>query len=501
MPLIPRWISYAGRRLVDLGPPRAGSNDAVRMADLEAAVAGVTLDSDVYAHFAQSLRTRLDPDSVTYANRVMASPPAVGALATSSAIAGGVLVAAGPILAVQNPAVDRQHFTWYAGDISQLGIVSPDYNYMKARYLTDPFTADGGPGAVEFMFDGTTVEILTKGLTNTLWVSVDGEYVAASAISVANTGAQYFLPITFATRQWRKIRVEFNGPTVFGGVQTAAGDTVAATQPSTPFVMVLGDSFSEGGGGGYSSRPWWRTFGNSLGWPNVWSAALGSTGWLAVGPGGRPKLRDRLATDVYPFSPDVLILAAGINDTAFTQQQIQDEVAATLAAIRTNLPNCLPVVVGPFGKVDVSSTDPYWPIRDGARAAAAAAGVMFLDLLEMPAYGAQVTTTLTVQANSGATTITTADAVPRAATIKIGPTQRRRVTTISGTGPYTVTVSPALGATVASGSTVAEVGASLWTTANLALMVGADTTHPTQAGSDAIGVALAQQFARKLTTL
>lgn len=36
MPTLPRWVSYAGRQLIDLGAPRPGTNDAVRMVDLEA---------------------------------------------------------------------------------------------------------------------------------------------------------------------------------------------------------------------------------------------------------------------------------------------------------------------------------------------------------------------------------------------------------------------------------------------------------------------------------
>lgn len=449
---------------------------------------------------AQAFRTRLDTDLIGRANRVMATPPTIGALATSSAISGGVRYAAGPVLAVANGAPSRAYFTWLCGAITQLGTAFPDYDYMRAGYVTDPLAGNGGPGAVEFLFDGTTLEIMTKGVTNTMWVSVDDEYVSASPTSIPNDGSTYYLPVTFSTRRWRKIRVELSVQTIFGGVQTGTNDTVVATQPATPRVIVHGDSFSEGGGGGYAPRPWWRTFGNAFGWHDIWSTSLGGTGWLATGPSGRPKLRNRLATDVYPYAPDILILPAGINDAGSTQQQIQDEVTATLAAIKTNLPNTLVVLSSPFWNSDPAGMANAWPIRDGIKAAALAApGTIWVDLLEQPLYGAGVSTTLTAQATSGATTVSLAAPVARTTVIKLG-NQRRCVTGISGSGPYTATLSAALDATVTSGSAVTEVGAPLWTGANLTNLVGADGTHPTQSGSDLIGVAFAQQLARVLAT-
>ncbi|MBK6874069.1 MAG: SGNH/GDSL hydrolase family protein [Kineosporiaceae bacterium] len=445
----------------------------------------------------QGLWLRTTTQSIARANRLMATLPTIGTLATSSAISGGVRFAAGAVLGVANAAPSRTYFTWLCGPVAQLGTAFPDYEYMRSTYVTDPYAGNAGSGAVEFLFDGTTLEVMTKGMTNTLWISVDDEYAHASPVSVPNDGNTYFLPVTFATRQWRKIRIEFPTQVIFGGVTVGTNDTVMATVKASPRVIVHGDSFSEGTGGGYSTRPWWRTLGNAVGWHDMWSTSLGGTGWLATGPSGRPKLRDRLASDVYPYTPDILILAGGFNDAASTQQQIQDEVTATLAAVKTNLPNTLIIVVAPFAATDVSDATAPWAIRDGVYAAASAAGVAYLDMLEPPLYGAGMSTTLAAQATSGASTVSLTAPVARTCVIKLG-SQRRRVTGISGSGPYTATIAGALTATVANGAPVTEVGASLWASSNLAALVGVDGTHPTQTGSDRIGIAAAQQVLRQL---
>lgn len=441
------------------------------------------------------MRTAME--SLTRANRIMSTPPTIGALATSSAISGGVQFAAGANLGVANSAPSRAYFTWLCGPVAQLGTAYPDYDYVRSTYVTDPYVGNAGSGAVEFMFDGTTLEVTTKGMTNSMWISVDDEYAHSSPIAIANNGNTYFLPVTFATRQWRKIRVEFPTQVIFGGVMVGANDTVMATQKTSPRVIVHGDSFSEGSGGGYSTRAWWRTMGNIVGWHDVWSTALGGTGWLATGPGGRPKFRDRLATDVYPYSPDILILAGGFNDAGSSQSLIQAEVATTLAEVKTNLPNTLVIVIGPFGNSDIADATTFWPVRDGIQAAAEAAGVIYLDMLEPPIYGTGVSTTLAAAASSGATTLSLTAPVARTSVIKAAG-QRRRVTGVTGSGPYTATISGALTAAIASGTAVTEIGASLWSAQNLAALVGVDGTHPTQAGSDRIGVTAAQQTLRAL---
>ncbi|RCL84560.1 MAG: SGNH/GDSL hydrolase family protein [Microbacterium sp.] len=437
--------------------------------------------------------------------RVMSTPPTVGALSATSAIGSGIGAAFnGRVEGVSSSALNRSRFNFYAGKITSLGTGFPDYQFAKARYLTDPSAGNGGPGAVEFLYDGASFEFVSKGAGQKVLIVVDGEYVSKTPTTFTIDGSTYYLPVTFATAKPRKIRIEFLDQVILGFVRFEATATLTAPRTSAPFMMIAGDSFSEGVGGGYSNVPWWRTFADALGIPNVWSASLGGTGWLKTGPSGRATIRGRMATDVYPYAPDILVLAAGINDASvpYSEAAIKTEVLATIADVRENLPNTLLVVVDTFASGGVEKNVSLIPIHKGIKAACTEASVPFLSVFELPMLGVPFSTTLAANANAGATSISLAAPVAQQTTLDLG-TERRVVTALSGSGPYTATVT-ALTYAHASGDPVSVVGGSLWTgtgrvgattgVGNSDRLVASDNTHPTQVASDLIGLHLADQF-------
>jgi hypothetical protein len=272
-------------------------------------------------------RRRLAPARLLRPRTVMASPPTVGALATVSAIASGI---AWPATSVNAPNPLGEHFTYHNGaDPVQYGAGFPDFAYVKVSNLTTTNIVSA-PFVVSFYFEGTTLELQFKGQLGDLLIKVDDQYVSLTPTSVTATGSQYFLPVTFATRDIRRIDVLMRG-LIWGGVQTGPNDTIRRAETRGPRCIVLGDSFTEGTGAtAGASSAWTRSFQESLGWDDCFASGDGSTGYLSPGVGGRVKFRDRVQHDVIGYSPGVVVVQGGINDYAtFTPAAVQAE-ATTL---------------------------------------------------------------------------------------------------------------------------------------------------------------------------
>jgi lysophospholipase L1-like esterase len=364
--------------------------------------------------------------------------------------------------------------------------------------------------------DGTYLEIRGKGAGGKARVRVDGQLISATPTTFTNDGSTYLLPLTFGARAVRRITVEADSSFAFGGVRTNATDTIVPAPVASPRCIVLGDSFTDGTGATAQPTNWVRRFAEAMGWPDTWASGLGGTGYLNPGSGGRVKFRDRVAADVIAYSPDVVIVAGGLNEVSgigaatYTASQLQAEAVALFAQIKAGLPNALLVVVSPFWRNGVETYNAagagaLLAARDAIKTAAVAAGAVFLDVLELP-LAASVSTTLAASASSSATTVSLTDPVPIRSTIGIGSGgtyERRVVTALSGTGPYSATVA-ALTSAHGSGEAVATVGASLWTgtgkagattgAGNSDLIVISDGTHPSQAGHELIGSTLARML-------
>jgi len=486
-------LARGGTGGTDASSARASLGLGTAAVESPATLAANAAFTGTYARRLRDVRPA-NPDAV------MSSPPTVGAITTTSAAA----LTWSATAQVATFALGA-HFSFPGcGNIVALGTSSPDSTYVKARHITDPVGVYA-PMNIEFLFDGTYVEIRGKGSGGKVRVRVNGDLVSLTPVTFTNDGSTYLLPITFATRAVRRITVEADSSFAFSGVRTGATDSVVPTQVKGPRVIVIGDSFTDGtGADGLGGTCWVTRFAQAMGWADVWKSGVGGTGYLNAGTGGRTTFRGRVASDVIAYAPDVVIVAGGINDTSSSQAAVQAEAALLYAQIRAGLPNAVLVVVSPFWRNGVETyTSALMGVRDGVKAAAVAAGAIYLDVLELPPV-ATVTTTLAASALSGATSVSLTDPVPVRSTITIGATHERRVVTaLSGTGPYTATVAALSGARSA-GDPVTTVGPSLWTgtgkigattgAGNSDLIVASDGTHPSQAGHDLIGSTLARML-------
>ncbi len=140
---------------------------------------------------------------------------------------------------------------------------------------------------------------------------------------------------------------------VTGG--TAPNFTVTPSQTvSTTTAMTAGPCVD-------ADAMWYTQEALALGWNNVTSVAVSSTGFLSVGnppPGNGTlaTLRQRIPFWLLPYAPAVIRVAGGYNDITWgpwqysyvTQAQIVTEIGLYIAALQAAYPNALKIIQGPF---------------------------------------------------------------------------------------------------------------------------------------------------------
>ena len=234
----------------------------------------------------------------------------------------------------------------------------PAVRYSQAGYYQNATLPDSSgiqnPFAVEFMHDGQYVEWSAKDAGTSAYyrIMVDGQYVTAAPQAGRNAadGANYRVKISFASRAIRRIRIEL-AYMPFGGLDVGPNDTVWLPPAPRRRAMILSDSYGVGSGSAGYVDTFWQPMAQILGWDDPWPNAENSTGYLNPGGGGKETFGTRLAATVVPYSPDVLVVWGGMNDTttvnaAYTTSALGAACTALYDAIATSLPNCLLYVVG-----------------------------------------------------------------------------------------------------------------------------------------------------------
>lgn len=233
---------------------------------------------------------------------------------------------------------------------------------------------------VEFYTDAETFEFVTKreGSPQRLRLWVDHQLL--QDVSVTGNSGEFprYVKFNFGSKQDRHVRLEqeIGG---LRGIRIPTGSTIRPVDPAThprPRCIVMGDSFTEGVGASFALNAWAGRLAEKFGW-DVWMSGSGGTGYLNPGVNGRKKFRDRVQTDVIAHSPDIVIVAGGINDSTYTRQAMLDEASALFDQIHAGLPDATLVVIGPwFPNSDPSSVQ---DARSAIKEAAEARNLIFLD--------------------------------------------------------------------------------------------------------------------------
>lgn len=439
---------------------------------------------------------------------VLASPPATTAGIYTSAVAGSVWVL----------PFEPGCFTYLGGR----AYASPTNPHPVGVSIGPyPYKTSSSPVAVEFWLDTADAtgrfEFLWQGPSSMTGMRVaikqaDGSWgYVTSAATFSHTSALSDM-VTLGAPGRYCIRLEFPANAVFSGLYVGPTDSVTATANPKRWIVV-GDSFTEPTFDDSGSFVMWDGWVQQLSYMtglDLWSAGSGGTGYVEPNAGaGRVKFRDRLAQDIFAFNPEGIIWAGGINDQPLSGASVAAEAllcfqAAKAAGVKQQ------IVLSPFWPRTLTTTSPanLVDISDRIKAAALSEGLPYVNLLELPDPTGRLSdwagSTLQAARSAGGTTLSVASipAYMQVAYVtkggwyvKIGTganTEIRKVSNITGSGPYTLTLSAAVTFAWAAGDPVVLSGpqymtgtgkiGSLSGSGNSDRYTGAGGTHPTKAG-------------------
>lgn len=242
-----------------------------------------------------------------------------------------------------------------SGRLQATGTVYPDTLFGSNRSVS--YAADVRSSNyvdIEFDTDASSFEIFHKGtgFASRLRVAIDGRLAATQALGLPADGGLYLtlvqLPRGAAPGPLRRVRLLMQNP-AFGGIRIAASDRVLRPATGTRLrALFFGDSITEGTANETAACSYAVRSAQLLGWRDAWVSGVGATGYLAA-PAPKLTLRQRFGTDVRAYAPDVLVLAAGVNDAGLTDTAIAAEAQALFDLIQAELPDTLVFVCGPWG--------------------------------------------------------------------------------------------------------------------------------------------------------
>jgi len=365
---------------------------------------------------------------------------------------------------------------------------------------------------IAFYYYGTqfNLAMVGNGIQARFSLKVDDQYTSLTPVNVPTAANFYYYNVTFGSAAWRRIEIVVDQNFLFNGIWTGLADSVLPCAVRGPRVVYVGDSFAEGSGATFPGSAIPQRVFEGLGWNNYLASGVGGTGLLATF-GSSVKYRDRFATDVIPFAPDIVVIQGSTNDPfgGFTAGQMASEVSAIATALRAALPLVVLIftsqvaVNGPTGMSNLT-----WQHRAAVKTAALAAGAFWIDILERPlppGYTA-LTHVLASSPGIGVSSFTTSGTVPPAigATYAFADGTRCLVKSVSGTSaPYTVTIeTTGLQTAQLSGAVMTQVGDCPWSgtgrvgatagDGNSDVVVSNDHVHPSQAGHDMIAQIVAE---------
>lgn len=474
----------------------------------------------------RSFYDRLTPLGATRLRtpKVMTTPPTVGTVGAATAIGSPQnfeFMTSNQAASPGFPSINESFCTTtIGGQWKRAGVVNPDYFYGFSQSAVD-----GVPGAnttrVEFMVDCTTFEFMYKGVANNWRMWVDDDLVSATPVAIPANGLRQWQPITFASRGVRHIKIDFQSNIRFGGVIVGPTDAVWPAISSRPRALFLGDSYTLGSQSA-GVDGWVTICGELLGW-DAWAGGVGGTGFdIADSPIGY--FNRALMYAGMPF--DVIVVQGSVNDCdAGGALSMITQAPLTFQRIRDQWPNALifatsimrPIGVELLLAAGGSNGGYYRTNSDLIRQACERVGGKFINLINMPSPAnspllpGAATGALTSQANAAATTFVSTFQFSIGSTVELGVglsnTEMRRITNVSGTGPYTNTCAALTNAHVV-GETVRQVGNSWCTGSGRVgsltgigtgdIYMASDNIHPTTAGHYAMGRCVAQQIVNAL---
>lgn len=167
-------------------------------------------------------------------------------------------------------------------------------------------------------------------------VAVDRQYTSALGYSTTTGSRQAWVKFDFSAattpRRMRRIDVELEAGQYFGGVWTSLIDTVLPTDDVKPRIVLVGDSYSGGTGANIAGL---AAATQSFRWLLAWSlgadvqldwSSNGGSGYISGGTSNKNFSDATRIAGVVSRNPKLVLVAGGINDSG--QSQAAEQAAA-----------------------------------------------------------------------------------------------------------------------------------------------------------------------------
>jgi lysophospholipase L1-like esterase len=133
-------------------------------------------------------------------------------------------------------------------------------------------------------------------------------------------------------------------------------------------------------GDSYVARGYGDLVGTRLGWPDPAAIALPGSGYVSTGVCNHMTMR-ALVPRVVKAAPDILIVAAGLNDEKAPTDTVQRQARRVLGSLRSGLPEARIVVLGPVTPTTTEASA-LAGVDRALAAASSASGVEFISALD-----------------------------------------------------------------------------------------------------------------------
>lgn len=263
------------------------------------------------------------------------------------------------------------------GNLSSVLPSTPGYNAWSWTATFRTSAAD-----VEIALVGSTA-----GAGNGVRILVDGKYISKTITAFATTGLNYAV-LAFGSRKSRTITVEGSGLGAFWRVGVSAIDRISPPAVFDPIrVLITGDSYSEPQGATNNLYGYTAILGRRMGWTDVRSVAVGSTGYKQNAGGARSTIRQQIPrwlsinSDLTASQIDLIMFMGGYNDvtlinsaTATVAEVVAEAVLAWQDA-RAAFPDTPIIVGGPWSGSRGSGDPNTVALENALQAAVASSGI------------------------------------------------------------------------------------------------------------------------------
>ncbi|MGA5635063.1 GDSL-type esterase/lipase family protein [Streptomyces lydicamycinicus] len=334
-------------------------------------------------------RRRDLPDQATADALYTGTAPTIGTAQTTTPTTG-YLKYAPPGVALSGSDITGP-FQYAGATDFVIGATSPDTNYVLPRSKYPNTYASGqSVWSMEFGTDAAVFQLRMKYISSATMfrLSVDGRKVSDLMQSSGGTtaGSGHLITVDLGSAAARRIRIDVT-TFPFGGIYLPPGASLWQVPLRGPRVMGLGDSLTDGAAGntGAGAGTWFARVARLLGSTDAWEQGRGGTGYITAG--SYATFGDRVAVDVIPNAPDLLMIWGGYNDNTGSQSAISAAAASLYSTLKAALPACQMYVLGcwsPTGSPAGSITNTDATLRTQA----AAAGIPFVSPITGACYDA-----------------------------------------------------------------------------------------------------------------